>query len=119
MRVYKNIQQFYRVLAFLAEHEEILQSAWEKWNNVQWQWDKEFEEEDFKIGDCIVLPDYSIQFCESGWGDFYALQYEGWVLYERERPDLEGLQFFIEEHLDMIQKTGEAPEDDLGNPPLN
>lgn len=115
MITYRNPEQFYKVLYFLSQNEHIVQKAWEYWNNIHINLELGLLE-----GDCVVLPDFSIQFCKAGTGYDLAKEKNGWLLYEHEGMEFEEVIAMIEEQMDILEKAGHVPDDiEIWIPGLN
>jgi hypothetical protein len=101
--------QNYEALRHLSRNEYQVQKAWEEWNELKWE--TEFDYDDIKEGDCVIFNDFTILFCENGWGKTYAKQNGGFVLYENQANDLIRVQEFIDEKMDELRDLGYASAD--------
>lgn len=101
--------QNYEVLKHLSRNEAQVQSAWEEWNGLKWE--TEFDYDAIGEGDCVIFNDFTILFCESGWGETYAQQNGGFVLYKHQANDLIKVQELIDEKMQELKNLGYGSDD--------
>lgn len=105
----KNSNDFYEALRHLSRNENVIQKAWEVWNNVKWE--TEFNYDDLKEGDCVVFSDYTIAFVDNGAGKAFAAQNGGFVLYQHQTRSLMEVQELIDIEMNELKATGFGSED--------
>lgn len=105
----ENFNVFFEILRHLSRDESIVQSAWESWNGIEWE--TEFDFDDIREGDCVVYPDFTIDFVESGCGKIFANQNGGFVLYENSAYDLTSVMEVIYSKMDELKEHGYGSDD--------
>lgn len=103
------MNEYYEALRHLSRNEDIIQEAWEAWNDVKWETD--FEIDDLKESDCIVFNDFSIAFVENNSGRNFASQNGGWVLYSNNACPLDSVIETIEQKMDELREQGFGSDD--------